>query len=267
MKSLFYTCHCWQRCMHNPLSTALRYVIIWKDLEYSSKLSRHCKSFLSLLQNLFYAFFPLFRVSIIFLSSDNWHTIIFSTATRIIISYTLPVDWISNSRINKPRCSILSATPPAKNYWIKKPHHTTKDMFTLWSVRLLYNIQDCTCTTLISTANNRNSAANTTDSHWQSKQWETCPQRTARNKKTWLTSWLLEMSRIFSRSLIWCMTSFNRSFSLFPMTCTFSLASRQSLPSALTSNWQDISCSDATFSWDSSSSRLICCCQGKHRIF
>lgn len=92
-------------------------------------------------------------------------------------------------------------------------------------------------------------------------------QWTERNKKTWLTSWLLEMSRIFSRSLMWRVTSFKRSFSLFPMTCTFSLASRQSLPSALTSNWQDISCSDATFNWDSSSSRLICCCQGKHQIF
>lgn len=124
-----------------------------------------------------------------------------------------------------------------------------------------------TCSILVSAANHRNRAANSND---QRKAVETAGNALSEQKgikKMWLTSWLLEMSRIFSRSLIWRVTSFKRSFSLFPMTCTFSLASRQSLPSALTSNWQDISCSDATFNWDSSSSRLICCCQGKHQFF
>lgn len=71
-------------------------------------------------------------------------------------------------------------------------------------------------------------------------------------------------------------TSLRSSFSLFMITCTFSCASRHSLPWAricsdlcvcgswargfeVTSSWAESSCRDDTFCWDSSSSCLICC--------
>lgn len=73
-----------------------------------------------------------------------------------------------------------------------------------------------------------------------------------------LTCWLLDRSNDFSSSLMWWPTSFKRSLSRFPITWTFSLASKQSVPSAFTNSWQDMSCSEATLSWDSNSSRLIC---------
>lgn len=78
-----------------------------------------------------------------------------------------------------------------------------------------------------------------------------------------LTCWLLDMSNNLSSSLMWRLTSFKRSLSLFPITWTFSLASKQSVPSAFTNSWQDMSCSEATLSWDSSSSCLICCVHNK----
>ena len=72
------------------------------------------------------------------------------------------------------------------------------------------------------------------------------------------------------------LTSLRSSLSLFRITCTFSWASRQSLPwartcsegcdcssrvwgLALTSSWADSSWRDDTFCCESSSSRLICC--------
>lgn len=80
-----------------------------------------------------------------------------------------------------------------------------------------------------------------------------------------LTCWLLDMPSSFSRSLIWRLTSFRRSLSRFPITWTFSLASRQSEPSAFTKSWRDMFCSEATLSWDFRSSCFICCgCIRRH---
>lgn len=94
---------------------------------------------------------------------------------------------------------------------------------------------------------------------------QTAVQATVANIHSWhspvkqLTCWLLVMSRILESSRRSRVTSFSSSLRRFPITWTFSLASRQSLPCELTSNCRDMSCSEATLSWESSSSWRICC--------
>lgn len=141
MKSLRCICHCWQRCICNSLSNTWDAWQLEKIWSIAQSLRNTYEGLLTLLQNLFYAFFSLFdRVCISFLSSVNWHTIIFSTATGIIISYTLPLDWISNSRVNKPRSSVIIARPNRKKKIEFNPRPISEQIFTLWSLRLLYDI-------------------------------------------------------------------------------------------------------------------------------
>lgn len=91
-----------------------------------------------------------------------------------------------------------------------------------------------------------------------------------------LTCCLSTACSLFSKPWRSEVTCFRSSFSRFMITCTFSWASRHSLPWArlcpdlwvcgsgarglvVTSSWAESSCRDETFCWDSSSSCLTCC--------